>query len=137
MTTSSPPAGTHAPKSILTGLKRGVRRHCPNCAEGHLFDGYLKVRPVCEACGNDNARYPADDGPAYFTIFVVGHLVVAPLLALSVIKSWSPFLLLAFALPIVAAAALALLPFIKGAWIGLLWAVGGGRPDTIASTVEP
>jgi len=133
----SPPTGTLAPKSIVTGLKRGVRRHCPNCAEGHLFDGYLKVRPTCEVCGNDNGRYPADDGPAYFTIFVVGHLVVAPLLALSVIKAWSPFLLLAFALPIVAVAALALLPFIKGAWIGLLWAVGGGGPDTVAAPVEP
>ena len=118
-------------------MTRGFVGRCPNCGEGKLFYRYLKVSPACPACGHDLDQYPSDDGPAYFTIFVVGHLVVAPLLALSVIKSWSPFLLLAFALPIVAAAALALLPFIKGAWIGLLWAVEGGRPDTIASTVEP
>jgi uncharacterized protein (DUF983 family) len=111
-----------ASNSILMGLKRGARRKCPNCSQGRLFDGYLKVRSVCEACGNRNGRYPADDGPAYFTILLVGHLVVAPLFALSVVESWSPLLMLALALPLVGAVTLAALPFIKGAWIGVLWA---------------
>jgi uncharacterized protein (DUF983 family) len=60
----APDVVTRPPKTIQTGLKRGVRRLCPNCAQGRLFDGYLKVRPLCDICGNDNARYPADDGPA-------------------------------------------------------------------------
>jgi uncharacterized protein (DUF983 family) len=111
-----------AAKTFLTGLKRGFRRHCPNCDQGHLFDGYLTVRPTCEVCGNDNSQYRADDGPAYFTILIVGHVVVAPLFALSVVGAWSPWMLLALGLPLVAAATLAFLPFIKGGWIGVLWA---------------
>lgn len=120
--------GQDAARSILTGLKRGARRRCPNCAEGSLFAGYLKVEPVCPRCANPNGRYPADDGPAYFTIFLIGHLVIAPGLALTVLRGWSPLGLLAVGLPTVAVLTLTALPFIKGAWIGVLWGVGGGKP---------
>jgi uncharacterized protein (DUF983 family) len=81
------------------------------------------VRPVCPVCGHDNAQHRADDGPAYFTILLIGHLVVAPLFAVSVVGAWSPLALLAVGLPLTGAATLAALPFIKGAWIGVLWGV--------------
>ena len=120
---------TDAARSVPTGMKRGVRRHCPNCGEGKLFDGYLKVAPVCNACGHANGLYRADDGPAYFTILLVGHLVVGPLLALSFIASMSPFLIIALGLPLTAGATLASLPFIKGAWIGVLWGTRASAGD--------
>jgi uncharacterized protein (DUF983 family) len=116
-------------RSALLGIKRGVRRLCPHCGEGALFMGYLKVRPVCPACGHDNGHYRADDGPAYFTILLVGHLVVAPLLALSFLWSLPPLLIVALGLPIVGAATLAALPVIKGAWIGVLWGTGASAGD--------
>jgi uncharacterized protein (DUF983 family) len=78
---------------------------------------------VCPVCGHDNAQHRADDGPAYFTILLIGHLVVAPLFAVSVVSSWSPLVLLAVGLPLTGAATLAALPFIKGGWIGVLWGV--------------
>lgn len=111
-----------AQKTIPIGVRRGLQRHCPNCGEGALFEGYLKVRKICPRCSNDNGRYRADDGPAYFTILIVGHVVVAPLFAASIFGAWSPFLLLLLGLPLVGAATLLFLPFIKGGWIGLLWA---------------
>jgi uncharacterized protein (DUF983 family) len=52
-------------RPLLTGVGRGLARHCPNCGNGRLFDGYLRVRPICDSCGNDNDRYPADDAPPY------------------------------------------------------------------------
>ena len=113
-----------APPSLLTGLKRGLTRRCPNCGEGALFRGYLKVEPTCPRCGNDNGQYPADDGPAYFTILIIGHLVIAPGLMLTVIEHLSPFLLCAIGLPLVGGLTLTALPFIKGGWIGVLWASG-------------
>ncbi len=78
-------------------------------------------------CGNDNGRYPADDGPAYFTILIVGHIVIAPLLAMSVIESLSPAIIAAVGLPLVGGVTLAILPFAKGGWIGVLW--GSGKYD--------
>ena len=62
----------------MTGLTRGFKERCPACGEGRLYTKYLKVRPVCEHCGHDLAQYRADDAPPYFTILIVGHIVVGP-----------------------------------------------------------
>jgi len=110
-------------------MKRGLRRRCPNCGKGALFADYLTVAAECSECGHANGRYRADDGPAYFTILLVGHLVVAPLLALSFIASMSPFLIIALGLPVTGVATLAALPFIKGGWIGVLWGTRASAGD--------
>lgn len=110
--------------SALTGLKRGLRHRCPNCGEGRLYTRYLKVDIDCEVCGHDLARYPADDGPAYFTILIVGHLFVAPLLLFPFIWQQSPALVVPLTVMPLCALTLLLLPRVKGAVIGVLWANG-------------
>ena len=57
-------------RPFMTGLLRGLRHRCPNCGEGKLYRGYLKIAPACDACGHDLSAYRADDGPAYFTILL-------------------------------------------------------------------
>jgi uncharacterized protein (DUF983 family) len=37
-----------------------------------MFDGYLAVVPRCPACGEPLGDYRAADGPAFFTISIVG-----------------------------------------------------------------
>ena len=37
-------------------LLAGAAGRCPNCGEGWLFEGFLKVSPRCEACGFDLAK---------------------------------------------------------------------------------
>lgn len=115
-------------RSALQGILRGFRHRCPNCGEGKLFTSYLKVRPECEACGHDNGRYRADDAPPYFTILIVGHLVIAPLLFFPWIWEANPALVVGTTLPLLAALTLALLPAVKGAVVGLHWAVDHRRP---------
>jgi uncharacterized protein (DUF983 family) len=56
-------------------LLAGVAGRCPNCGEGHLFEGFLKVAPSCEACGYDFARADSGDGPAVFVILIAGFVV--------------------------------------------------------------
>jgi len=56
-------------------LLAGLAGHCPNCGEGHLFDGFLKVAPQCEACGYDLAKADSGDGPAVFVILIAGFIV--------------------------------------------------------------
>ena len=119
-----PSSSSPQPVSMLTGMKRGVRHRCPNCGEGRLYTQYLKVDLDCEVCGHDLARYPADDGPAYFTILIIGHLVVAPLLLFPFIWKMSPVLVVPLTVLPLAALTLLLLPRVKGAVIGALWAVG-------------
>ena len=56
-------------------LLAGLTGHCPNCGEGPLFEGFLKVSPKCEACGYDLAKADSGDGPAVFVILIGGFLV--------------------------------------------------------------
>lgn len=116
MSSSSPP-------HVLTGLKRGILHRCPNCGDGRLYIRYLKVDADCEACGHDLAGYPADDGPAYFTILIIGHLFVAPLLLFPFIWKAPVGLVLPLTILPLAALTLLLLPRVKGAVIGALWAI--------------
>lgn len=53
----------------------GLACRCPNCGEGPLFCGFLKVCPRCEACGFDLAKADSGDGPAVFIILIVGFIV--------------------------------------------------------------
>lgn len=114
---------------FLKGVRRGLAGRCPNCGEGRLFRRYLKVAECCPACAHDNGRYRADDFPAYLTILLVGHLVIAPVLALEVLWSYPPFLVTAVSLPLLAVLTLLLLPVIKGAVVGLHWALGVRNPS--------
>ncbi|GAD58868.1 hypotheical conserved protein [Brevundimonas abyssalis TAR-001] len=45
---------------------------CPNCGKGPLFEGFLKIRPVCETCGYDLASVATGDGAASFIMQIAG-----------------------------------------------------------------
>ena len=112
----------------MTGLRRGLAERCPECGKGRLFRAYLKVLSPCEMCGNDNAQYPSDDAPPYFTILIVGYLVVAPLLFFPWIWQANTALVLATVLPALLIQTMAFLPVVKGAVVGVQWAIGASRP---------
>jgi uncharacterized protein (DUF983 family) len=101
-------------------MKRGLKLRCPNCGVAPLYSSYLKVQPVCPHCGAENGEHRVDDAAAYFTVLIVGHVVVAPMLAFEVIWDASMALVLGIALPAVGVVALAALPFVKGGIIGLM-----------------
>ncbi len=113
--------------NLIAGLARGFAERCPECGEGRLFRRYLKVSSPCPACGHDNARYPSDDAPPYFTILIVGHLVIAPMLFFPFVWTWPVSWVLATTLPSIAGLTLVLLPRVKGAVIGAQWAIDRGH----------
>lgn len=110
----------------------GLQCRCPRCGEGRLFDGFLTVRPACEACGLDFGFADAGDGPAVFVILIAGFVVCA--LALYVEVSYEPpFWLHALIFgPLVLAVCLGLLRPMKGLMITLQYANAAreGRLDT-------
>ncbi len=109
-------------RPLKPALLRGWRRRCPNCGSGPMLRGYLKVRDSCPVCGEALHHQRADDGPAYLTILIVGHLM-APLI-LWVFTHYRPDpLVLATVFSIgTVALSLYLLPRLKGALVGLQWA---------------
>ena len=66
-------------RPILPALLRGIRLRCPECGDGPMLRAYLKVRDRCPTCGEDLSHAAADDGPAFLTILLVGH-IMAPIL---------------------------------------------------------
>lgn len=123
-------------ESVPAAMMRGLRGRCPHCDTGRLFYRYLKVCPTCEACGLDLDRYPSDDGPAYFTILLVGHLIVAPILLFPIIwQAPVAVIVPAVVIPLIGLT-LAVLPLSKGAVIGLLYALKIHREDAGLHTAD-
>ena len=82
-------------RDVWQAIKRGFRGRCPRCGEGKLFRAFLKVDDHCSVCELDFTPHRADDLPAYLVIVIVGHIVVP----------------------------LALLQPVKGAVVGMQWAL--------------
>ena len=114
-------AEVHHP--LLRSIGRGLGQHCPNCGKGRLYGRYLKVQPRCDVCEHELAQYRADDGPAYLTILLIGHLVVAPLLFVPVVWETNPLISLPILLSGLLLLTLLVLPRVKGGWIGLMYAL--------------
>ena len=108
-------------RPLRSAMLRGWRCRCPACGAGPLLQGYLKVRDTCPVCNEELFHQRADDGPAYVTILIVGH-IIGPLM-LAIYLRWNPDPLITAALLSVASVALCLflLPGIKGAFVGLQW----------------
>lgn len=109
-------------RELKPALWRGWRRRCPNCGSGPILKGYLKVRDTCTVCQEELHHQRADDGPAYVTILIVGHLM-APLI-LIVFETYrpDPYVLSAIFSVGCVGLSLYLLPRIKGAFVALQWA---------------
>ncbi len=124
---------TTAPeRPFWPAVAKGWRRRCPKCGNGPLLKSYLAVNSSCSVCREPFHHHRADDGPAYLTILIVGHLM-APLLHI-VFVAWRPEPLMLFTIFAVGCVGLSLylLPRLKGAIVAVQWARqmhGFGKPE--------
>jgi uncharacterized protein (DUF983 family) len=119
----TPDAVPGAKRNVWTAIKRGLRSRCPRCGEGKLFRAFLKVDDHCSVCGQDFTPHRADDLPAYLVIVIVGHFVVPMILWIETDYSPPVPLQLAIYLPFTLIASLLLLQPVKGAVVGVQWAL--------------
>jgi uncharacterized protein (DUF983 family) len=110
-------------RDVWTALKRGLRGRCPRCGEGKLFRAFLKTADSCSVCAQDFTAHRADDLPAYLVIIIVGHIVVPVILWIETDYSPSVPLQLSIYLPFTLIASLLLLQPVKGAVVGMQWAL--------------
>lgn len=87
-----------------------------------MLRGYLTVREACPVCDEPLHHHRADDGPAYLTILIVGHLM-APLM-LWIFTAFRPEpLVMATGFTIgCVGLSLFLLPRLKGMMVAFQWA---------------
>lgn len=101
--------------------RRALRGCCPQCGQGKLFRSYLKQVDHCAVCQESFGQIRADDGPAWLTILLVGHIIVPFVVEVerdSTWPMWVPMLLWpALALIL----SLLILPLAKALFITILW----------------
>lgn len=110
-------------RPVWPAMKRGFFGRCPHCGEGKLFASYLKTVDRCAHCGEDMHHHRADDLPAYLVVFIVGHVVVGAVMGFMEVTNLSTWQILAIWIPLTIVFALALIRPIKGAIVGLQWAL--------------
>lgn len=110
-------------RSPWRAMGRGALFRCPQCNTGKLFRKYLKVADACPRCGEELHHHRADDAPAYLTIFLVGHVLFPPIFLVE--RFYEPPIWLQFAVwgPLLVLLTIGLLPVVKGAVVGLQWAL--------------
>ena len=108
---------------MFSAVRLGWRCFFKRCTKRNLFTSYVKMASTCSHCGLEFEPFRADDAPAYFTILLVGHIIVPAMVMLE--RSWTPSLWVLAAIwpPITLAMCLFLLPRIKGAVIAFQWAM--------------
>lgn len=128
---TAPEQGADDVRELKPALIRGWRRTCPHCGAGPIMTGYLKLRDECPACGEALHHARADDGPAYLTILIVGH-IMAPLIIWAFTTFRPDPLILASVFTVgCTGLSLYLLPRLKGMIVAFQWAkrmhgFGGG-----------
>jgi uncharacterized protein (DUF983 family) len=126
--TTSGSGGGKAPRFVPapfgTAVGRGLRNRCPYCGVGRVFAGYLKLTPECSNCHAPLGRLRADDAPPYFTIFLVGHILVPPVFWVE--KAYEPpmWIHMVVWLPLFTILCILLLRPIKGAVVGWMSTLG-------------
>jgi len=130
-----------SPRDKWQAVKRGFMGKCPHCGEGKMFRAFLKVAEACPSCGEELHHQRADDAPPYMTIFVVGHIIGAGMLWVEHQNDALPIWIHATIWPILTVVlSFYFLPRIKGALIGLQWALrmhGFGAQATSADAALP
>lgn len=106
--------------TLATAVGRGLRGLCPACGKGRVFKGFLKVSDACAECGAPLGLARADDAPPYFTILVVGHIVIPLLFIVERSVQLPLWMMSAIFVPLTLVLAMGLLRPIKGGTVGLM-----------------
>jgi uncharacterized protein (DUF983 family) len=111
-------------RPVMRAIGRGTACRCPRCGQGKLYRRYLKLADKCSHCGLDLTEARADDFPPYIAIFIVGHVLVGYMLHAEMSGPVDPMFYVWTMVPLSVVLPVILLPFIKGAVVGLQWAMG-------------
>ena len=113
---------TPARINFIDAIKRGFAQRCPQCNGSALYGRYLKTRPACDACGAAVGEIRTDDIAPYFTIMIVGHIIVPMVLWLEQMATPPTWVHWAVWPPLTTALVFRFLPRVKGALLGcMLW----------------
>ncbi len=123
-------------RPVVRSMRRGFLNTCPACGQGKLFGRFLKTVEHCSCCDQKLDDHRADDLPPYIVITIVGHIMVGGYMMTDLVWTLNSWQHLAIWAPLTIIAAIGLMQPVKGAVIGLQWALRmhgfGDQPDAPA-----
>lgn len=112
---------TEEKPSFWFHARRALGCRCPQCGTGKIFKSYLKQVDQCAACGESYGHIRADDGPAWLTILLVGHMIVPLVVEVERDSTW-PMWVPMLVWPVLALVlSLMILPLAKALFITIIW----------------
>jgi len=109
------------PHSFALVALRGLCGRCPKCGNAPLFRRYLKQVENCASCGEAFGHIRADDGPAWLTIVIVGHILAPILLNVVPNSTWPDWVSMLVWPSFAVLLAVLMLPRAKGLFIASIW----------------
>ena len=109
--------------SVYAAVRRGLAKRCPRCGVGAVLKGYITPAPKCGTCHLNLSRIRADDGPAWATLIVVGHLLAPLMVALGRDDRIPIWLAIVLCSAVVLVCVWWCLPRAKGLFIALIWSL--------------
>lgn len=105
-----------------TLVGRGMRRRCPNCGSGGIFDSWFKLKDRCPTCS-----YPFEREEGYWVSAIIVNtavieglfliLFLATVLATAPDVEWLPLLIIAVVMNLIFP--IFFYPFSKTVWMGI------------------
>lgn len=111
-------------RCFVKAALRGFSGRCPNCGRGKILHAYLKPVAHCSQCAEAFGHIRADDGPAWLTILITGHLLIPVLLMVEQHSAWPLWAAMSFWPVLGLGLVLVLLPRVKGVFIAIIWRMG-------------
>jgi len=102
-------------------VQKVLTQSCPKCGHGKIFSKYITLKKECNHCGQSFEKLKADDGPAWLTMMLVGHLIIPTMLSVEMsynLPLWLSITLWPFSLALLS---LLCLPFAKAFFVNMIW----------------
>lgn len=102
-------------------LKRGFFGNCPKCGQAKMLHKYITPHTSCTQCGQEFEPLRADDGPAWATILITGHLTMPFVFWLFDIGMKEVWLIILLSCLFITALSAIILPRAKGMFMAIIW----------------
>lgn len=102
-------------------IKKVLTQGCPKCGSGKIFSKYITLKKQCDHCGESFEKLKADDGPAWLTMMVIGHLIIPTMLSVEMsydLPIWVSIIVWPLSLAVLS---LLCLPFAKAFFVNMIW----------------
>ena len=104
-------------------IQRCLRRRCPRCGAGGLFQSAFRLREACAECGLVyRVEQGAMTGQMYLSAAVTEVFAVGLVFAVYLLTDWGPGLSIAVGLPLVVLFSYWVLPRAMAFWVGVEYA---------------